>query len=30
MAESKVHWGTEGAIRTEVLGHAPGEFRMSL
>lgn len=25
MAESKVRWGSEGAVRTEVLGHAPGE-----
>lgn len=25
MAESKVKWGDQGAVRTEVLGHAPGE-----
>lgn len=24
MTESKVRWGEEGAVRTEVLGHAPG------
>ena len=25
MTEAKVKWGEEGAIRTEVLAHAPGE-----
>jgi hypothetical protein len=26
MAEAKIRWGEEGAVRTEVLAHAPGEF----
>jgi hypothetical protein len=29
MTESKVKWGDEGAVRTEVLGHAPGTSRHS-
>ena len=26
MGDAKVKWGDEGPLRTEVLGHAPGEF----
>lgn len=26
MADAKVRWGEEGAVRTEVLAHAPGEL----
>ena len=30
MAETKVRWGEEGAVRTEVLAHAPGMCRGDL
>jgi hypothetical protein len=30
MTESKVRWGEEGAVRTEVLAHAPGMSLLSL
>lgn len=26
MTEAKVKWGEEGALRTQVLGHAPGTY----
>lgn len=29
MAEAKLRWGEDGAPRTEVLAHAPGEYKVS-